>query len=659
MDGALVEIGAGEAARTRHALLNEAVLHELPATDRSSLHRRLAKALAAEHGVDLAAEIAEHWREAGDPAQELVWTEKAADVAWSVGAFGDAARLLHRLLALSDQVDGGDELLENSVIELWWRAVRATDWAGDRRRSDQMAEDAVERFAQWPDPVERARLLILRAHQRILNGESGGLDLLSEVMASLETEPVTYVHVEARLLQATTLVWTGNSIRAVRVLEETLRLNDETTPALLQARLLCRLAQALHMIGDGAGALRALERAAEIAGSSEDHVAVVEVAVARSDFHLVAGELEETREVALEAYARAQEHGLATSWMAHVLLFNAALAALEQGLTEEAAELVVDLTDHPLRADADILDELRAEVDLRRGRVQESLTRVLSLDPISARAMDDRADRGTRTTLILRWADRPAQALGEALSMAQEAEGTDADYQSSLLTAAAGAAADLATAARARRDAALLEDARSASSRIRELSARFDGGTRPRVEKPAERLELTAELARADGRPDRAAWRAAAEEWDRLGRSHRAGYCWWRLGQALLDQDADRTEVKTVLRRAYAASDGHVPLRDAITELADRARILLLEARPAGHEVRGDELPVHLTEQEVNVLRLVAAGMTNTEIGEQLFISSKTVSVHVSNVLRKLDVRSRVQAAAWADQVGLVRRPSP
>jgi DNA-binding NarL/FixJ family response regulator len=69
-----------------------------------------------------------------------------------------------------------------------------------------------------------------------------------------------------------------------------------------------------------------------------------------------------------------------------------------------------------------------------------------------------------------------------------------------------------------------------------------------------------------------------------------------------------------------------------------------------------DQLPVRLTEQETKVLRLVAAGMSNAEIGRELYISPKTVSVHVSNLLRKLEVRSRVQAAAWADQVGIFRR---
>ena len=53
------------------------------------------------------------------------------------------------------------------------------------------------------------------------------------------------------------------------------------------------------------------------------------------------------------------------------------------------------------------------------------------------------------------------------------------------------------------------------------------------------------------------------------------------------------------------------------------------------------------------MLRLIAAGRTNREIGAELFISPKTASVHVSRILRKLDVRGRVEAAAFAHRRGL------
>ena len=64
------------------------------------------------------------------------------------------------------------------------------------------------------------------------------------------------------------------------------------------------------------------------------------------------------------------------------------------------------------------------------------------------------------------------------------------------------------------------------------------------------------------------------------------------------------------------------------------------------------ELPVALTARELEILRHVAAGRSNSQIAHDLFISPKTVSVHVSNLLRKIGVSNRLQAAGWAEQVG-------
>ena len=70
-------------------------------------------------------------------------------------------------------------------------------------------------------------------------------------------------------------------------------------------------------------------------------------------------------------------------------------------------------------------------------------------------------------------------------------------------------------------------------------------------------------------------------------------------------------------------------------------------------------VPYGLTERELLVLRLLAAGRSNSEIGADLFISRKTASVHVSNILRKLGVSNRAQAAALAERAGMVSTSSP
>jgi DNA-binding NarL/FixJ family response regulator len=94
-------------------------------------------------------------------------------------------------------------------------------------------------------------------------------------------------------------------------------------------------------------------------------------------------------------------------------------------------------------------------------------------------------------------------------------------------------------------------------------------------------------------------------------------------------------------------------LLEAIRILAKRARIPL-DAQPSPAELRREPAPYGLTDRELLVLRLIAAGRTNGEIAAELFISPKTASVHVTNILRKLGVSNRAQAAALAERAELL-----
>ena len=84
--------------------------------------------------------------------------------------------------------------------------------------------------------------------------------------------------------------------------------------------------------------------------------------------------------------------------------------------------------------------------------------------------------------------------------------------------------------------------------------------------------------------------------------------------------------------------------------LAQRGRI----ERPAAPESAAEPGPAGLTARELEVLALVARGLTNRDVGQALFVTEKTASAHVSNILSKLSVRSRVEAAAAAHRLGLV-----
>jgi DNA-binding NarL/FixJ family response regulator len=100
------------------------------------------------------------------------------------------------------------------------------------------------------------------------------------------------------------------------------------------------------------------------------------------------------------------------------------------------------------------------------------------------------------------------------------------------------------------------------------------------------------------------------------------------------------TESEELCRAIKAAAAGQV-------QLSPQAAARLMR------EVRAPESPETLTERETDVLRLLAHGLANKEIARQLNIGEKTVKTHVSNVLLKLNVRSRTQAALYAAQIGL------
>ena len=100
---------------------------------------------------------------------------------------------------------------------------------------------------------------------------------------------------------------------------------------------------------------------------------------------------------------------------------------------------------------------------------------------------------------------------------------------------------------------------------------------------------------------------------------------------------------------------GAIALLGHIESLARRARVSLYDANAGAAEGAPPEQRFGLTDRELEVLALRAEGMTNREIGERLFMSEKTASVHVSRILAKLDVRGRVEAATMAQRLGIVQ----
>jgi DNA-binding NarL/FixJ family response regulator len=152
-------------------------------------------------------------------------------------------------------------------------------------------------------------------------------------------------------------------------------------------------------------------------------------------------------------------------------------------------------------------------------------------------------------------------------------------------------------------------------------------------------------------------WAAAADLWDASGEVYEAAYCRWRQAEALLESRAGRREATDCLQAAWqtASRIGAHPLRTRIEQLAQRARITLREIDLSSPvSTVADDLG--LTPRELEILGQLADGMTDREIAEALFISKKTASVHVSNVLHKLDVTNRVEAGRVGQAHGLGAR---
>ena len=153
------------------------------------------------------------------------------------------------------------------------------------------------------------------------------------------------------------------------------------------------------------------------------------------------------------------------------------------------------------------------------------------------------------------------------------------------------------------------------------------------------------------GHPNLAEWDAAAAAWDAIGQPYLLAYALLHAARAAVGE-GDRPAAAARLPKAaeLAARLGARPLQQEITRLARRARIDL----PAMPAARPPVAPFGLTARELQVLRLVTAGRSNQQIAAELFISPKTASVHVSNILGKLGVTSRVEAAATAHRLRLL-----
>ncbi len=210
--------------------------------------------------------------------------------------------------------------------------------------------------------------------------------------------------------------------------------------------------------------------------------------------------------------------------------------------------------------------------------------------------------------------------------------------------------ADLAVAATASQSIGAIEQA---EARAAEIIAAWEAAL-AQVARPSALLDaytkgIEAEVGRL--RQEAVVGRAhcAAEAFAMIGSPYDATYFRWREAEAMLEA-GDRHLAAELLKqaRSTATTHGFAGLDTAIVTLA---RTHQLRLGPARTTVDGD---VALSVRELEVLRLVAVGKSNPDIAESLFISRRTAAAHVSNILRKLDATSRVEAVSEAHRRAIV-----
>ncbi|MBO3749803.1 AAA family ATPase [Streptosporangiaceae bacterium NEAU-GS5] len=162
---------------------------------------------------------------------------------------------------------------------------------------------------------------------------------------------------------------------------------------------------------------------------------------------------------------------------------------------------------------------------------------------------------------------------------------------------------------------------------------------------------VRAERVRAGQTPEAGLWEAAVDSWRTAAEPYMLGYCLFRLAEDQLARGDRRLAGASARQAAAVATElGARPLSGEIGALARRGRLDLTtpgqDEQPP--EPAGQDPLAHfgLTEREREVLDLLATGRSNAQIAVTLFISPKTASVHVSNILAKLQVTGRVEAAA-------------
>lgn len=617
----------------RHALLREVAHEDMLPGQHARLHARFAAVLEAQPELaprTASVEIAHHWSAAHDAAKAFRWSLAAARA--GTVAHVETLKQYERALELWDRVPDPESVAACSHLQLLDTAARAASDAGEVERSLALTKQAIAETADDTPMADVARRWSEKGQRLAALMRPGALDALQTAMSLMpaDVEPRLRVGTLNRLAIATSLAGEDAIEIAREAVELAAGLDDPATESNARNTYgVCLVSRGQEDEG-----LAELVRAGELA--PRDAGVLLRYYINYSDALYLTGRYREAARQALAGSEVAAERGLERS-VGAMLAGNAAEPLISLGDWEGAARLVdraLDL-DPPAHHYAH-LRLLQAWLRLWTGRLPEAEGilgdfRGLITGPLIAPQYAYQAIC-TDVMLALATGD-PERAWSSAAALLDHwTRHHPAHHYPALWVAAR---------------AARMSDRSGAQGRLERVRQLFDAAESIR------NRDIWAPVIAAELTDDVAAWRIALEQVEQ-GEApvYLQPYAGLRLGQHLVAM-RERDEARTVLESAAerAESLGARLLSDPILGLAHRAGLALETSRPfsqpAGSPLAG------LTVRETEVLRLVAAGRTNGEIGTELFISTKTASVHVSNILAKLGVATRGEAGAIAHRAGL------
>ncbi|MFE9032086.1 AAA family ATPase [Streptomyces iakyrus] len=673
--GILAPAPGDDGYRFRHSLVREAVSDDLLPGERSRLNRRYAEALETDPALvpadQRAARLASYWYHAHDAAKALPAVLEASVQARRRHAYAEQLRLLERAM---DLWDAAPEAVRETLrpvdyaevyppcgcdpattalryLDLLAEAAVAGRLCGERERALKITKRALRLLEEENDPLRTAWFWIQRSRlvQRLARGD--GWQEIATAQDLVRGLPPSEVHAE---VLATAAHWS--------MLREP---GPDTLTAAERAVEYARMVGADEIESNarltlGGLMVEAGQTEAGLAHMYEVRDDVVArglaVVVGRSHVNLPStlegiGRSEESVNILREGLRLTGRMGLTESegWV----WGNLAESLISLGHWDEAAEAAVSAqrmgrTAAPYGSGAHSL----AFLALARGEVAEAARHLA----------EARAAYGPHDPMPQN--DLPSSSLAIAVAAA---EGRLADARAELArTLESGfplgtqryAWPLLLEAATAEAEARALPAARDGREQV--LDGILAAVKRLTTHAPvwyAHEQWVRAELHRAADRSTPDTWSEVVTAFESLGRPYDLARVRYRLAASLLTcgGEDERERAAELLRLVHAAARhlGARPLADAATALGRRARLPLAPAAAPGPAPADPAEALGLTSRERDVLRLVAAGHTNRRIAQELFISPKTASVHVSNILGKLGVSGRGEAAAVAHRLGL------